>query len=417
MMRPSPISEAPEQALARSPATILLVERKLLRDRGHHHTQVAAIQALLPTHRIVLLAGEGYDGFLPYPARSIASSGAATERLLRRYKHGSFGQRVQAGTKLAVSGRLFSPPKSGFGDDLLASIAAFGMDGDDAIVVPSATLDDLAAVADICVRRARPPQCVLRFIDPYLGEPRQGLRDGRTMELLQALRGCVHLFCETEEMADDLAARYRYPVAGGFYLPCTVDPMRDWPRPPRSPGEPLRVGVFGLPRKDKGADRIPAIIAATSKIASTAIEFLVQGSESDFGASGAYAGLPATGGLTSVRRLVGPLAPEVFQRLFLSLDAVLLPYDVASYGLQGSGIVLDAVAACIPLILTRGLSMKRLHCHGNAVAAETDTEFAEAVVGLTMPGCSFVAGCAAAKAAFRQVLMQHPLASVLAPQG
>ncbi len=42
---------------------VLIIEPKLIRNRGHHHTQIAALKALFPDHQLHLIAGEGYDGF------------------------------------------------------------------------------------------------------------------------------------------------------------------------------------------------------------------------------------------------------------------------------------------------------------------------------------------------------------------
>lgn len=43
---------------------VLVVEKKLVRNRGHFHTQIPAIQALLPNHRMHLLVGSSYNGFM-----------------------------------------------------------------------------------------------------------------------------------------------------------------------------------------------------------------------------------------------------------------------------------------------------------------------------------------------------------------
>lgn len=388
---------------------LLLVERRLGRKSGHHHTQLAAIQGLVPDHELRLLTGADDAGLLPYPVHEVNARATVDERLIRRLWCGTPAQRVVAGLKLAVAGRLLPLKRSGYGDDLRAALAAFGIGSADMVVVPSATLDDLGAVVDVFSRLRNAPRCVLRFLDPALGEPQHHLRDRRAAALLGTLGHGVRLFCETEEMAADLTIRYGHPVVGGFYLPCSIDPAVDGLRPSRAPDAPTRIGVFGLPRAEKGMSRIPGIVAAVARIATAPVDFVVQGQESDFASGGCYGALSGIGGLVRIERATGALAPEAFRALFLSSDAILLPYDVAVYGLQGSGLVQDAAAAGIPVVHSRGFSMRRLLCHGNAVAAETDAEFAEAIVSLTTDADAFVPGCARARTAFRQILAQHPL--------
>jgi hypothetical protein len=389
---------------------LLIVERKLRRNHGHHHTQIAAIESLLPHHEVMLLAGAGYDGFLPNPFCQIALSAGDTDRALRRLRHGFWPQRIAASLTLARLGRLFPTPRSGYGDDLASACAAFELGPDDSVVVPSATLDDLAAAVDMAYNLRDTPRFILRFIDHHLGERRATLRIQTARSLTKERSSKISLFCETEEMAGSLSEILDHPVEGGFYLPCSLNPDEQQLRPSRKEEAPLRVGVFGMPRPEKGMTRIPRIITATSKATTvTSVEFLVQGQSRDFESGGVFHSIGIPPGVVSVTRLIEALDPQTFKRMFLSADVILLPYDIAVYGLQGSGLVQDAVAAEIPLIHTKGMSMRRLLDHGNAVSATTDAEFAASILQIASGELNLAQGCKLAKEAYRSILRAHPL--------
>lgn len=387
----------------------LIVERKLLRNRGHHHTQIAAIEELFSGYEILLLTGQSYDGFLSYPARSVTADVGRDGRRARRNAHGPLPRRLARTLVRILSGR--PSHHSRFGVEFSEAIAGFGLGDIDAVVIPSATLDDLSAVVEAYGRLGpgRSPQCYIRFLDPGLGEPSVRLREADMAALLRELPREVHLYCETEEMADYMSGRFGHPFAGGFYLPCTLDPRMEWEKP-QSPNDAFRVGVFGMPRKEKGATRIGAIIDAIGEIEQPrTIEFVIQGREIDFQPQGLYAAVAAGNSKVRVTRLIGALEPDEFRRNLLLADAILLPYDASLYCLQGSGLVQDAVAALRPIVHSRGFSMHDLLQHGNALDAETDKDFAGAIIRLAASADAFSAGCRKAREVFRWRLDQPVL--------
>ena len=387
----------------------LVVERKLVRNRGHHHTQVSAIEDLFSGYDIVLLTGAGYDGFLPYPARSITADVGRDGRRARRDTYGPLFQRLAA-----TFSRVLSGSRSRYGFELSEAISGFGLKDHDAIVIPSATLDDLSAVVEAYNRRGScaSPRCYIRFLDPNLGEPSARLREAQMTALLKELPQEVRLYCETEEMADHMSGRFRHMFTGGFYLPCTLDPRKGWGSPPKNLCAPFRVGVFGMPREEKGAMRIGPIMEAIGRRPRTTnIEFMIQGNESDFQAGGLYATVPVTSNHVHVSRLIGALEPNEFQQSLLLADAILLPYEASLYCFQGSGLVQDAVAALRPIVHSRGFSMHYLLKHGNAIDAVTNDDFADAIVRLAQSANSFSEGCRNARDAFRLRLEQPVLFS------
>lgn len=377
----------------------LIVERKLVRNRGHHHTQVSAIEGLFPGYDILLLTGASYDGFLPYPARSITADVGKDGRRARRNTYGNPFRRLATNFTRGLYGR-----PSRFAEELSRTIRDFELEDNDTIVIPSATLDDLSAIVEVYGLRGPgfSPKCHIRFLGPNLGEPSARLREAQLTALLRELPREVHLYCETEEMADYMSNRFEHRFTGGFYLPCTLDPRREWAGQPKNVGAPFRVGVFGMPREEKGAKRIGAIVEAVNRrLQTTSIEFMIQGTESDFRPGGVYATALTTSDHVRISQLTGALEPNEFQRNLLLADAILLPYDASLYCLQGSGLVQDAVAAMRPIVHSRGFSMRYLLQHGNAIDAVTDDDFADAIVELARSGETFSEGCRKARDAFR----------------
>lgn len=358
----------------------------------------------------MLLAGAGYDGFLPYPSISITADVSRKGRFERRNAHGSIFRRF-----ISRLWQLFPGQHrwhSGFGADLLRALVDFELGGRDIIIIPTATIDDLSSVVDayIHIIDENRPRCYVRFLDPHLGESSDHLREAEMNRLLTLLPKEIHLYCETEEMANYMSGHFRHQFGGGFYLPCTFDPRTDWNRPQKRLQDPFRVGVFGTPRKEKGSARIGNIIKLINDCQPTCnVEFAVQGHESDFQPEGVYGTLTATGSQVTINRLIGALEPDEFRSSFLSCDAILLPYHTSIYSLQGSGLVQDAVAAVIPIIFSSGMSMQRFLKCGNSVPASADKEFARAILTLATDRKALLVGCQAANEVFREALANHPM--------
>ncbi|TYC50008.1 glycosyltransferase family 4 protein [Rhodobacterales bacterium] len=370
---------------------LVIVERKLVRNRGHHHTQIGALQKLLPSHQLYLVTGEDYDGFLGEAAARTSTHFSDLSRLYWRIRHGSARQKADALIRATISGNFLSLPRSPFGLELLKVCADLRLEADDLVIIPSADLGALESVCHFVERNnGETPHVVLRFLDPELGEHNQMRRKKRLEKTAHVLSDSnnLALFCETEEMSSHLSQQYGLDVQGGFYLPCSFDPADRVLQPERTNAATFRVGLFGSPRPGKGYERIEGIVACLERRAQTRppakpIEILLQGSSSEFEGCGAYAFARSRAGTDANVRIVSlsdKLSPEEFAENFLSADAILLPYETSIYGLQGSGIIQDAVAAEKFIIHTKGISMQSFLSHGNAVAANSDDEFAIAIL-------------------------------------
>lgn len=393
---------------------VLIVERKLVRNRGHHHTQVAALEEILHDCEIFLLVGDGYDGFFPH--RHIAISAAMTRlsRAARRLAFGSFRQKLSTRLKLTLMGQPFLRPSLGYASVLLYALEHFKFTHNDVVIVPSATSEDIFSVSEVSEKIGiRSPHFIMRFLAPNLTDHGVEEKAGIQSQLARLAASGAALFTETEELGRHFSELYDVPFSGGFYLPCSRDPSEDLPN--REYGEGLRVGVLGLPNRQKGSARVRPIAHALKALGAR-VNLVVQGRPDDFADNGVYAGLTSEA-RDGIRVEVVPanLLPEAFEALLLSLDAVLLPYDTEAYGVQGSGIVQDAVAAEVAIIHSRGMSMKRFLEHGNAIAASTDQEFAEAIAGIGREREAVAHGCRTARTFFDNLMREHPLKRLIEP--
>ncbi|WP_117191876.1 glycosyltransferase [Rhizobium terrae] len=395
---------------------MLIVERKLAGNRGHHHTQVPALSALLPGHSVHLLAGASYDGFLGEAAGRFGEDATRLARFHARARHGSTGQRVVAWAKLAAAKAPFGRPAAFMGDTLYETSRKLGLGRDDLIIIPTAELDTLEAALDFAGRMGSGvPLVSLRFLGGDFGEPDEEIRRQRLKAACEARADRVVLYSETEELAAYLRTEFGWDIRGGFYLPCSIAPAPSIFS--EKAGDAYRIGIFGPPRREKGSGRVAGIVEATERVAraegSPRIEFVIQGADADFGDAGVYRGLvrfEAAGGGVAVEKHGDRISPEAFVALFRSVDAVLLPYDISVYGLQGSGVVQDAVAGRKLIIHSAGMAMANLLDHGNARSAVTDEDFAREIVKAAHAAPQETAAAMENALAYLQErLREHPL--------
>ncbi len=405
----------PVQRPPSSGRKLLIIERKLISNRGHQHTQIAALTSLLPDCETHFIAGDSYDGFLGEAAGKLDNDTIKLSRLRTRMRHGTLSQRIRALVNAIKAGRI-SLPKSAYGQTLAEACQRLGLGPEDLIVIPTAELDSLESARELCsVLGDVAPQICLRFLSPDLGDIKVRLRERRFQAAIAEMPSKITLFTETEELADFLRNRYGANVTGGFFLPCSMR-VGESPQRADSGSETFRVGVFGAPRRGKGNSRIPLIAQEIARLRKSGsgrlIEFVVQGADEDFNDTGVYGSLQEYAAGTS-GVLISPhgdrLSPAEFEILFNSVDAILLPYDTTVYGLQGSGIIQDAVAAHKPVIHTEGMSMKSFLSQGNACAASTDGEFAEAILKMAADPVAFAEGAERAAGYFEKLLRMSPL--------
>lgn len=410
-----PVSRSLEQC------KLLVIERKLISNRGHHHTQISALKTLLPDYETHFVAGESYDGFMGPAAGKLDSKSIKLMRLRSRLRYGNMFQRLSALVGTIKSAPAAGLPASAFGDQLIKICRRLQLGPRDLIVVPTAELDAIESAIELSsALRDRAPRICLRFLSPELGERDGKIREKRLRAASAASRPNIFLFCETEEMANYFAVKYGLDVTSGFYLPCSIQPV-PLRRDVTLQSERFRVGVFGEPRPEKGSTRIPGIIESVALLAKSRptrpLEFMIQGSPADFGQGGIYDALQKSFTATHdviVSPQMNRLSPLEFEHFFEAVDAVLVPYERSVYRLQGSGVIQDAVAAHKPIVHIEGMSMAAFLSHGNACAATTDMEFAEAILHISEEPWKFRAGTARAAAYFDNLMRNSPFMSIVA---
>lgn len=398
---------------------ILIIEPKLIRNRGHHHTQIAALKALFPDHQLHLIAGEGYDGFAGDAAATFSTTEIAKAKIRWRFHHGRLRQKLEAFLQSLLDGGISSYPSSPFGPKILEVCEQLGFDKHDMVIIPSANLDALESVADLVSKLGEnAPQFNMRLLDPTLGDPKGRRRIQRMSVVQDAIRTSskILLFSETGQLADFMKQQFGLSVDSGFYLTCSLNPQEPT-RKAVDHYKSFRVGLLGAPRPGKGYERAEAIVSELSSMLdesslSQPIEILLQGSDDDYADGGIYAFAkmfdPKPGKL-SVTCCSNRLDPEDFEELFLSTDVILLPYDTSVYGIQGSGLIQDAVAAEKIIVHTEGIAMQDFLSHGNGIAAVSDRELAEAICDTVLNKSNYKNGCAIAKRYFSSLLIKHPL--------
>ena len=395
---------------------VMVLEPSLVENAGHHHTQIAALSSLLPQADFCVLAGSSYSGFLGLDFTKLDEEAIRTRKLQMRV-------RFEQGLKSKVSAIRLLPRRvrgllqaSAYGSSLIEYCQQKRISRNDAVIVPSADLDSLESVAELVVALGDCcPRTCLRFLTPDLGVHRDDVRVARIRSISQSVLDRMYLFTETDELARYLQRTYGLAATGGFYLPCSITEQIN---PKARSSDFLRVGVFGAPKRRKGSDRIKSIVDKAGELlkfgADVKLDFVIQGSDSDFAPGGVYSALDSIGGINiRVTRQSDKLSPKQFQQLFCSVDSVLLPYDVSSYGLQGSGVVQDAVNALKPIICSAGMSMKDLLSHGNARLVDNDENFAKAIIEIAANMPAFNDGAIQAASHYKRHMEAHPLLAVL----
>ena len=134
----------------------------------------------------------------------------------------------------------------------------------------------------------------------------------------------------------------------------------------RRKGSPLAFGYFGEARQEKGFHLLPGIVEGLLRhYGSGRIRFLLQTSASPQNdtetirrARHQLEGLAETHKASGSITLFGNF--EDMSGYYAGLakcDAMLMPYDPDAYRIRGSGVALEALALCLPIIVTRDTDM------------------------------------------------------------
>lgn len=363
---------------------------------GHEHTQIKAIQWLLPDHRVTVLTRRQFglsgqlDGF-----EIMAVFPAAKPH--------------EYGKEPAVA-------ENSFDQALAGAVETLGAGASDLLLVPSAGPYEIIALTGYLERNtdAGFPSVVLRILS-------DDVLSGLSAETLARLRtlcetGRIGLHTETAELRSRMEEHYHMPKAGPLNLPCTILPGdRDIEADPAVPNPEIRVAVLGRQRSEKGSYRIPGILRHLRTIAA--------GSDEQIKIRMVYQAAKTkrlrrlllelrTRMSASINRNVtieffdSGLSEQAFRQQVLSADILLLPYNTFRYRYSGSGIIMDGILGLKPIVHSRGMAMQELLSHGNAEAADSDREFAEKIFAVAAGYARYKHATPAASAHLQELLLQ-----------
>ncbi|MDB4197524.1 hypothetical protein N9777_04485 [Ascidiaceihabitans sp.] len=358
---------------------ILIVERVLHDEMGHFPGQIRSIANFSVAEDIHIITWTGL-GELP-------ASAQPAQRPERVQVHRVFASSSEVTKSTDQPALVESEAKS------LTNIASnIGATSGDTIVIPSASKHDLRIA--LALQNDSGPRVVARILT-------LSILDDLSAPNRDALRKCqmdgrIHLSCETEEMQSAVREKFDIHCPSDFVLPCSVLSGDDVPD--HVQGVSFRVGMLGGPRGEKGSFRLPSIVrsiaAQSSKMKDAPKVTLVIQASLKFRMrtlSMLVQLLRAklTPGNPCVEIIWGTQSGEDYRRALFGLDCVLLPYRLDRYATSGSGVVIDAVNAEVPVIRTRGMAMSQCLSFGNGIEAATDDEFAAAILEMAVQPAQF----------------------------
>jgi glycosyltransferase involved in cell wall biosynthesis len=173
----------------------------------------------------------------------------------------------------------------------------------------------------------------------------------------------------------------------GFGINAKILPVPFGAPPAESGGRQdgkIRVGFLGDSRCDKGFHLLPQAIELCQR-QSPGIEFIVQIHHGGWEEAAVEAGR-ALRALKGIRLVEGVLTGEEYSAWASQIDVMLLPYDPVTFGLRGSGVFTESVAAGRPVIASKGTfaaaSIEKHEAEGEVFAPHTSEELAAAIIRL-----------------------------------
>lgn len=85
-----------------------------------------------------------------------------------------------------------------------------------------------------------------------------------------------------------------------------------------------------------------------------------------------------------------------------------MPYRLDRYSTSGSGVIIDAVNAAIPIIRTHGMAMSKLMSVGNSIEVTKDDEIAAAILRMAVNPAPFFEATKHARSALQARVNQLP---------
>ncbi len=244
---------------------------------------------------------------------------------------------------------LKRPTGRGFGGELEAAIARFGSKITDQNIVLLHTIGAgrLASVAEDFTPSALGQLLVVLRHSPVemdKNEPAAELIATVLTRLVAAFGSRLRLFADTEGLAD----LYRQLVAH----PVDVVPLPVVAPPPKAGpiGAPPHIVFAGVARSERGYTILPQLISALRGCARFTVQHGPIGPNDDPIIQKTNRELRRRVGM-GLTLIEESLEPDAFNSLLTSADIILLPYNGPAYGQRSSGLLGEALALGIPLVV------------------------------------------------------------------
>jgi glycosyltransferase involved in cell wall biosynthesis len=270
----------------------------------------------------------------------------------------------------------------GFAAELVRFIDAAGLTAGDTIYLPTILATELKSL-DLLLERSSAARA-LRWRAMLRYAPQSKLVRSTLASAAARLHrrpdADVRFYSDTEQ----LCAAYGALCGTPFELlpvPVDLDVSARHPRP-----GPLTVGYFGDARDEKGFDLLPEIVRfARAAGDAQKVRFVLQANlntpEGDALSRRALEELAGMAG-PDLELVHGPLTLADYRALFERTDIVLLPYRPDAYAARSSGVLMEAIAAGLPSLVTRGgwmeatLARAPAHPAGRVVEPEASALYA-----------------------------------------
>lgn len=244
---------------------------------------------------------------------------------------------------------LKRPTGRGFGGELEAAIARFGSKIADQNIVLVHTIGAgrLASVADDLTPSALGQLLVVLRHSPAemdKNEPAAELIATVLTRLVAAFGSRLRLFADTEGLAGLYQRLVSHPV-GVVPLPVVALPPKAGPI-----GAPAHIVFAGVARSERGYTILPHLISALRGRARFTVQHGPIGPSDDPIIQKANRELRRYVGV-SLTLIEESLEPDAFNSLLASADIILLPYNGPAYGQRSSGLLGEALALGIPLVV------------------------------------------------------------------
>ncbi|NNM27912.1 MAG: glycosyltransferase [Akkermansiaceae bacterium] len=389
---------------------ILVIDPNCRNSSGHYYSTSRSLLNALPAARKFIAVhrraedglefGDGVTVWRWPDDRTLAGRIFRSVRKSRRYRQGWPARNVGI---------------------VLELIARAGLGAQDVVIVHSSHSQLSQAMAD--AYRALPPasrpELHLRHI---WSEPSSGDPDFTPAhEALAALSDSsgIHVYAETVEMLAFMTASYPYASVRQWPLPMVIDPSA--PREEKSdPAECFVIGMLGSKRREQGAGQIAPIVRALldrgCRPASARMRILLQlpsGSSSPRKrreeARRFVASLPDPAPESGVQlEFLDPiLSTGDFRKAIHCSHVLLLPYEQESYGMRGSGLIIEGALSGTPVVVTHGFAMANWLDLAGSPRASDPAGYAEALRSVARDYPQYRAGALRAGEAVRQMITER----------